>query len=262
MSALRRILLVSSLLAGSTLISCSAPLAPAETFEWAGGPILVSVPSAGWRRDGYNQGGWLGLDLVREHSVGERILVAEESVIGERDGRDALRELLEQFDALDEGELRRAIERARYRTDDPLSPGETEVATGVNESLDRASTAVFSGDRESARREVAGAKRQSEGLRLSLEDVIARVEFRAENHQEPERWQVRGREGTEVAGEPAVRVDYLFKSPERTYTCRDVYFMHDNHLFMASFLGLPSHLGEFSRVVGSIRFPEPTRKSS
>jgi hypothetical protein len=29
---------------------------------------------------------------------------------------------------------------------------------------------------------------------------------------------------------------------------------------MASFLGLDSHLGEFSRVVDSIRFPESTRK--
>src|SRR5215831_18974372 len=121
---MRRMLLFLALFAGS----CSAPLAPPETFEWAGGPITLSVPSTLWRRDGYNQGGWLGLDLVREHSVGERIMVAEEVAIGERDGRDALRELLEQFDALDEGELRRAIELAHYRIDDPLSPGETEVA--------------------------------------------------------------------------------------------------------------------------------------
>ena len=254
----RQILVVAA--AASVLASCSAPMGPAETFEWAGGPIIVSAPRSGWRREGYNEGGWLGLYLVREHSP-ERIIVAEQHVIGERDGRDALRELLERFDAMDEGELRRAIELARYRTDDPLSPGETEVAGRVNESLDRAAAALFTGDHEGTRREVAGAERQSERLRLSLEDVIARVEFRAEERQEPERWQVLARGSTTVAGEPAVWVDYRFRSPERTYACRDVYFMRDNHLFMASFLGLKGSLGVFQHVVDAIHFPEAARRS-
>src|SRR5262245_56781887 len=229
MATSRQFLVVTA--AASVLASCSAPLGPAETFEWAGGPIIVSAPRSGWRREGYNEGGWLGLYLVREHSVGERILVAEQYVIGERDGRDGLRELLERFDAMDEGELRRAIQLARYRTDDPLSPGEAEVAAHVNESLDRADAAMFTGDREAARREVAGAEAQGERLRLSLEDVIARVEFRAETRQEPARWPVHARGGTTVAGEPAVWVDYRYRGDRRTYTCRDVYFMRDNHLF-------------------------------
>jgi hypothetical protein len=257
----RRMLVVVMLSAASGLVSCAPSLEKPETFEWAGGPITFSAPSGGWRREGWDQGGWLGVSFVREHSVGERILVAEQFVIGERDGRDALRELVERFDAMDEGELRRAIELARYRIDDPLSAEETDVAMRVNESLDRAGAAVFAGDRESARREVAGAVRHSQRLHLSLEDVIARVQFRAVDRQEPERWTVRGRGGASVDGEPAIRLDYRFRGPERTYTCRDVYFMRDNHLFMASFLGLDRNLGVFGRVVDSIRFPALARRS-
>lgn len=236
---------------------CAPALRPAETYEWAGRAIAFSLPPADWRREGYNEGGWLGAYFVHEHSVGERILVAEQYVMGRRDGRQALRELLERFDTYDSLDLRRALVLSRYRTDDPLSPRESEVAARVNESLGRAMLAHINGDREAVRRELGGAAREAEQLELSLGDVIERVEFRPEKRQEPARWRVLRRREGQVAGHPAVFVDYLFLGPERTLACRDVYVMHDNHLFTASFLGLERNRAIFDRVVASIHWPEP-----
>ena len=84
------------------LAACDPPARPPETFEWAGQAVRFSPPPAGWRREGYNQGGWLGAWFVHEGSVGERILVADHHVIAGHDGRAALGDLLARFETLDE----------------------------------------------------------------------------------------------------------------------------------------------------------------
>ncbi|HKQ56885.1 MAG TPA: hypothetical protein VJY35_03365 [Candidatus Eisenbacteria bacterium] len=245
-------------LAGAiALAGCAPALRSPETFEWAGRPVAFSPPPADWRREGYNQGGWLGAYFVHERSVGERIMVAEHHVISDRDGRARLAELLERFDALDDRELKEALRRSRYRTEEPLSPLEAEVAAGVNQAIERAMGAEIAGDREGARREIGGAVRESQRLRIVLSDVLERVVFRPDRAQEPERWVGTARRPGVVAGQPAVFVDYRFRGPERVLRCRDAYFVRDNHVFIASYLGLEKNLPVFDRVVESIRFPEP-----
>lgn len=227
-----------------------------ETFDWVGQPITFAPPPDNWRREGYGDGGWLGAYFVRERSVGERIYVADYRIVAERDNHDDLREFLDKIDTYNESEFRRALQNVLRRTDDPLSPLEGDVSTRVNECLHRASMAQLNGDPSGARWEVQAAVREAERLRLTLGDVLARVEFHPERRQEPSKWQVLGRREGEVAGCPAVFVDYTWQGEERLYHCRDAYFMRDNHLFSASFHGLKESLKVFDEVVASIQFPE------
>lgn len=52
-----------------------------------------------------------------------------------------------------------------------------------------------------------------------------------------------------VAGGPAYRLDFTLNAPERTLVGREYYFLKNNHLFEAAFLGLPVNLPLFEREV-------------
>ena len=67
-----------------------------------------------------------------------------------------------------------------------------------------------------------------------------------------------GRRNSTIAGEPAVIVDYTVKVPERpqTYSAREVYFVHDSHLFMCTFIGLQESLAVFDAILASVEFPK------
>jgi hypothetical protein len=95
-------------------------------------------------------------------------------------------------------------------------------------------------------------------LRFSLAEVIGRVEFKPERQQNPEWYRMRGRRESSVAGELAVIVDYTVKVPERphTYAAREVYFVHNSHLFICTFIGLEESLGVFDAILASIEFPQ------
>src|SRR5688572_33151765 len=88
-----------------SLPACAPPAPPLETFEWSGKPLAFSPPPVGWRREGYNQGGWLGAWFVLQGSVGERILVADHHGIAGHDARAELRDVLEKIETLDDREL-------------------------------------------------------------------------------------------------------------------------------------------------------------
>ena len=181
--------------------------------------------------------------------------VAEYYLVGDRDRRFALETLLDRFDSFDDYRLRWEIQIAHCRIDDPLSPAEARVAAEVNEALDRASLSQIRGEPEAARAEIAEALARSRPLKLSLDDVLDRVVFRPARRQEPERYRLLGQRSTQVAGLPAVAVDFTLRSPERPYWGREVYFMKDNHLFVAGYQGSQGNLGLFDRVVATISFP-------
>jgi hypothetical protein len=54
-----------------------------------------------------------------------------------------------------------------------------------------------------------------------------------------------------------VIVDYTVKVPERphTYSAREVYFVHNSHLFVCTFIGLPESMAVFEAILASIEFP-------
>ena len=66
-----------------------------------------------------------------------------------------------------------------------------------------------------------------------------------------------GTHAATIAGEPAVIVDYTVKVPERphTYSAREVYFVHNSHLFVCTFIGLPESMAVFEAILASIEFP-------
>jgi hypothetical protein len=61
----------------------------------------------------------------------------------------------------------------------------------------------------------------------------------------------------DIAGEPAHTLDFQMAIGPRQYFIREQYVMWNNHLFVASFLGLEVNLPLFERVVETITFPDP-----
>jgi hypothetical protein len=238
------------------VVGCGAPtLEPAERYAWSEQPIAFSAPPPGWRREGDLSGGRRGVRFVKERSVGEASSVAEYYLVGDRDRRATLQELLAKLDTYDDYHLKRALVLAKCRTDEPLNALESQVAERVNGALDRATLACLQDDRAEVQRAVGDALVAAETMRLSLGDVIDRVVFRPDRCQEPRRYKVIARQQTTIAGVPAVTVDYTVQTDERLFPCREVYLVHDNHLYIASFIGLKHNLALFDRVVASITWP-------
>lgn len=196
-----------------------------------------------------------GVRFTLTRSVGERIFVAENYIVGERDARERLVELRDRFESYDARAFRRALSLARSRTDDPVSASESAVAEEVNAALDDALAAYLDDDRVTARRLIERALDSANRLHFTLEEVVERVAFRPERLPEPERVLITGRRSGQVAGREAVFLDYTYQARERTYVGREVYLLEGPHLFAAGFFGLKSHLALFDRMVGTIGFP-------
>ena len=234
-------------------------LRAAEIFNWTGEQISFSLPPTGWRREGETGGGIKGNRWVKEKSVGEAIGVGDYYILADRNRSPYLRELLGNFDTFEPGGTAwsKAIRQAYAYTDTPFTSAETEIATTINNAVSQASGAFRSGDRNAARTHLMTALSAAESLRFSLADVIDRVEFKPERRQEPDHYRVTGRREATIAGDPAVIVDYTVKVPERAYTyrAREVYFVHNSHLFICTFIGLPETLAVFDAVIATIQFP-------
>lgn len=240
------------------LAGCGAPeLGAPETFHWAAQPITFRPPPAGWRREGDLSGGRRGVRFVKERSVGEAISVDEYYPVGDRDRRAELHQLGRRVEALNEWELRNALARSRWRTDGTFSASEASTAEAVNTSLDRAMEALLRSDRVAVRREVMAAEIAAADLRITLDQVAGRVEFRPEGHPDPGRYRVLARARITLANLPARRVDYEVHLPEGVRRCSEVYVMRQNHLFIASYIGLASHLAVYESVIASMVFPPP-----
>lgn len=247
------------ILTAALVAACdSGPLAPAasppETFDWAGQPISLAPPPAGWRREGQSSGGIRGARFVKAHSVGEAIGVGDYYLLANRLRRTTLQEMIARFDRLDRHDFQKALRQAYAHTDSPFSPLEAQVAADINAALGRAAAAFRMNDRDGARAELGVALGAAERLGFTLGDVLDAVVFTPERREEPQRWSVVGRREATIGGEPAVIVDYTFETPKRKLRGREAYVVHDSHLFVATFLGLEENLRVFDRVVGSIRF--------
>ncbi|MCK9995766.1 MAG: hypothetical protein KAH56_05755 [Candidatus Krumholzibacteria bacterium] len=60
-----------------------------------------------------------------------------------------------------------------------------------------------------------------------------------------------------IAGMPAYRLDFTLNTPKQSLVGREYYFLKKDHLFEASFLGLPVNMPLFDRVVETITFQRP-----
>ena len=245
---------------GATPPAATEPpkLQPRETFDWTGEKISFSIPPAGWRREGETSGGIKGARFVKERSVGEAIGLGDYYVLADRNRSSHIRDILTRFDTFDQGfSWDRALRDAYAYTDTPFSPLETEIAGRVNDEVSQASLAWRNRDRDAAKAHLEAALSEASRLQFSLDQVIARVEFKPERRQNPEWYQMLGRRETTIAGEPAVVVDYTVKVPERphTYSAREAYFVHNSHLFICTFIGLQESLTVFEAILASIEFP-------
>jgi len=232
-------------------------LLPQETFDWSGEKISFAMPPIGWRREGEPSGGIKGVRFVKERSVGEGIGLGDYYILADRNRSSHIREILEKFDTYDYGfAWDRALRDAYAYTDTPFSPLETEIAGRVNDEVGQASAAYRNRDREAAKAHLETALAEANRLHFSLDEVISRVEFKPEGKQNPEYYQMLGRRETTIAGEPAVVVDYTVKVPERsqTYSAREAYFVHNSHLFICTFIGLPESLAVFDAILASTEF--------
>ncbi len=234
-------------------------LQPRETLDWTGEKISFAMPPVGWRREGETSGGIKGARFIKEQSVGEGIGLGDYYLLAERNRSPYIREILAKFDSFDQGfAWDRAIRTAYARTDTPFSPLETEIAERVNDAVGKASMAFRNRDREAAKAHLEAALAESLRLNFSLGDAVSRVEFTPERKQNPEYYTMLGRREATIAGEPAVIVDYTVKVPERphTYSAREAYFVHNSHLFICTFIGLPESMAVFEAILASIEFPK------
>jgi hypothetical protein len=233
-------------------------LQPRETFDWTGEKISFSIPPAGWRREGETGGGIKGARFVKERSVGEAIGLGDYYILADRNRSTNIREILARFDTFDDGfGFEKALRNAYAHTDTPFTSLETEIAGRVNTEVSSASVAWRKRDKAAAKAHLEAALAEASRLSFSLGDAIDRVEFKPEKRQNPEWYRMIGRREATIAGEPAVIVDYTVKVPERphTYSAREVYFVHNSHLFVCTFIGLPESMAVFEAILASIEFP-------
>ena len=233
-------------------------LRPRETFNWTGERVSFLMPPGGWRQEGETGGGIKGARWVKERSVGEAIGVGDYYILADRNRSTNIREILARFDTFtDSFAWEKALRTAYAYTDTPFSALETEIAERVNREVSSASVAYRNRDREGAKAHLETALSESSRLHFSLEEVVGRVEFKIERRENPEWYSNLTRREATIAGEPAVIVDYIVKVPERPhrYAAREVYFVHNSHLFVCTFIGLQETLAVFEAVLASIEFP-------
>jgi hypothetical protein len=126
-------------------------LQPRETFDWTGEQISFSIPPIGWRREGETSGGIKGARFVKENSVGEGIGLGDYYILADRNRSAHIRDMLAQFDTLDQGfAWDKALRGAYAYTDTPFSSLESEIAERVNSEVGQASAGSARPGREEA----------------------------------------------------------------------------------------------------------------
>lgn len=97
------------------------------------------------------------------------------------------------------------------------------------------------------------SRRENHQLRLTLEEVVEETRFSTDGWPFPPDSFVVGEMFPDtVAGVPAYRLDFTLNTFERSYVGREYYFLKNNYLFEAAYLGLPVNLPLFERVVDTI----------
>ena len=249
------------LIAAALVASCSktAPtpkLAPAETFNFAAQPVVFSPPPKPWEAEGQTSGGLNGVRYVKRGSVGEAIGVADWIDVSRRLRRAEIAAVLEQNSSRENWGFDRALRKAWPRLDNPYSALESEVARDVTAALHRAQAAQDRNDHATVRAELQTALAASERLHFTFDEVIERALFDPAKTADPGRYRFVGRRDLQIAGAPAVAIDYVIALPEGERFIRKVYTMANDHLFVADFIGLKESLAAFDAVVATLSFPQ------
>lgn len=101
------------------------------------------------------------------------------------------------------------------------------------------------------------SERENDARDYLLEDVFKESLFSTDGWPVPaDSFLVADAVPDTVAGLPVYRVDFTLNTPERQLVGCEVYFLDDNHLFEAGFLGLAENLPLFERVIDTITFPQ------
>jgi len=99
------------------------------------------------------------------------------------------------------------------------------------------------------------SERENSAFPYYIDDVVEEVMFSTEGWPIPaDSFVVEEMLPDSVAGVPAYRLDFTLNLPERTLVGREYYFIKNNYLFEAAYLGLPENMPLFERVVASISF--------
>lgn len=238
------------------LAACKSeePLAPAEVFRWTDQPVSFSPPPARWRREGELSGGVKGVRFVKERSVGEAITVGEFHHVAERNRSAAIQDLLDRFDGVERHRFLRGTSLAQSRIDDLFSRHEGDVAEEVNAALHRADMFYLNGDPKMAHGELRNALVAARRLRFTLDDVLEKAALKTLRQEST--FAVAERRDVQVGGEPAVSFEWSMELSGRRYLRREVFVVHNSHLYVARFIGLESSLPLFERVTASIGFPQ------
>lgn len=103
-----------------------------------------------------------------------------------------------------------------------------------------------------------GRRQQQRGYRgpFALDDVVEETRFSTEGWPiHPDSFVIAPMVPDTVAGHEAYRLDFTLNMPDKTLVGREYYFLENDHLFEAAFMGLPVNLPLFERVVETISFP-------
>jgi len=232
-------------------------LPPPERFDWGGGqPIRFSPAPPDWRREKTTSGGLLGLRFVKTGSVGEGITMAEAFHYSDHDRCAEIDELLAQCNQISRRELSEMVRKSQINVWNPVSDKEEYLGGHVNQSMERAVEAARNGDSFQVCRELETAREQASRIVFSIDDVPDEdlVVFRTGRLVPAKSFTLLGTTRTEVAGHPAVRRDYTFDY-RHPFIGRELFFMHNNRLFVANFHGLAENLPLFEGMIDSIVFP-------
>jgi hypothetical protein len=240
------------------VVGCRAEtpgLRPAETFTFAAQPVSFSPPPKPWESESQSSSGLRGVRYVKHGGTGEAIGVADWYDVSGRLRRVELAQLLDTDPRLESFDFEHAIENAWPRTK-PHTPLEEEVATAISDALHKAIRARKERDYATVREQLMAAHTAAERLHFTFEEVIERALFRPETTNDPSRYRLVGRRNTRVAGLPAVTLDHTVETPDGRRYLRKVYTFHNDHLFVAEFIGLEATLPLFDKVVASISYPQ------
>ena len=226
-------------------------LLPPQTFNFAPQAISFAPPPAPWAAEREQSGGIVGVRYVKVGSVGEGIGVGDYYDVSGRLREPQLTALLAVDSDPNDFPYSKALRNAWPRTETPYSDLESAVAERVNDALQRAEIARRARDFDAMRMEVAAALADAQLLHFTLKEVIDRAIFKPEQSANAARYKTLGRRDILVAGEPAVVLDLTLDLPEGKRYLRKVYVLHNDHLFIAEFIGLEESLPGHARGSGA-----------
>ncbi len=231
-------------------------LLPPEVFTWTGDqPISFAPPHSEWERSRYQNGGTEGVSFVLTGGKGQIVFVAERFFLGNRDRCMAIRELMDGLGDFNQSSFAEALQKGKRFEGGAPSAQDDRITAGINETVRRAMDHYRAGDMALVQVELDRALEQSGEIRYTLAETVDQVLFTAKGNSVYPKLQVDPPVEGELAGEPAVTVNFTFDSHGTPFLGRRVYVIHNNRMFEIGFQGPPENLPLFEEILQSITFP-------